>query len=78
MKIFRRSKWNIHENIPQIEDAARPECSDMDDAVRVLQDTRLDYRVLDLRTAANQAIFRIEAGVCKLFRNFLSSKLYSP
>jgi hypothetical protein len=28
----------------------------------------LDNRVLDLRTPANQAIFRLEAGVGALFR----------
>lgn len=38
------------------------------------QDTRLDNRVLDLRTPANQAIFRLEAGVCKLFRDILTQK----
>jgi aspartyl/asparaginyl-tRNA synthetase len=26
------------------------------------------------RTPANQAIFRVEAGVCKLFRNILDAK----
>ncbi|KAM0887853.1 hypothetical protein ACQ4PT_028731 [Festuca glaucescens] len=30
---------------------------------RVHQDTRLDHRVLDLRTPANQAIFRIESHI---------------
>ncbi len=38
------------------------------------QDTRLDNRIIDLRTLTNQAIFRIEAGVCKLFRDVLDSK----
>ena len=38
------------------------------------QDTRLDNRIIDLRTLTNQAIFRIEAGVCKLFRDTLDSK----
>lgn len=38
------------------------------------QDTRLDNRVLDLRTPANQAIFRLEAGVCRLFRDILAQK----
>lgn len=38
------------------------------------QDTRLDNRVLDLRTPANQAIFRLEAGVCRLFRDILANK----
>lgn len=42
--------------------------------IRVNQDTRLDNRVLDLRTPANQAIFRLEAGVCKLFRDVLSDQ----
>lgn len=43
--------------------------------IRVNQDTRLDNRILDLRTPANQAIFRLEAGVCKLFRDVLSKKV---
>lgn len=42
--------------------------------VRVNQDTRLDNRVIDLRTPANQAIFRIQSGVCALFREALSSQ----
>merc|ERR1712212_1453120 len=41
---------------------------------RVNQDTRLDNRVLDLRTPTNQAIFRLEAGVCMLFRDYLTKK----
>jgi aspartyl/asparaginyl-tRNA synthetase len=43
--------------------------------IRVNQDTRLDNRVLDLRTPANQAIFRLEAGVCRLFRDILTEKV---
>lgn len=61
----------------QIEDAARP-VNEMDETtlnIRVNQDTRLDNRVLDLRTPANQAIFRVEAGVCKLFRDILTKKV---
>nr|WIM01491.1 cytoplasmic aspartate--tRNA ligase [Limnephilus lunatus] len=59
-----------------LEDASRPEKSDDPEAlkIRVNQDTRLDNRVLDLRTPANQAIFRLEAGVCKLFRDILTDK----
>ena len=38
------------------------------------QDTKLDNRVIDLRTLTNQAIFRVEAGVCKLFRDILDEK----
>ncbi|KAH0953082.1 hypothetical protein HN011_002490 [Eciton burchellii] len=60
----------------QIEDAARPigETDETALNIRVNQDTRLDNRVLDLRTPANQAIFRVEAGVCKLFRDILTKK----
>jgi len=36
-------------------------------------DTRLDNRVLDLRTPTNQAIFRLSHGVCRLFREFLEN-----
>ncbi|CAL7933364.1 unnamed protein product [Xylocopa violacea] len=60
----------------QIEDAARS-VEDTDDNslnIKVNQDTRLDNRVLDLRTPANQAIYRVEAAVCKLFRDILTSK----
>jgi nondiscriminating aspartyl-tRNA synthetase len=39
--------------------------------VVVNQDTKLDNRVLDLRTPANQAIFRIQSAVCTLFRELL-------
>lgn len=60
----------------QIEDASRPMGEADDNAlnIKVNQDTRLDNRILDLRTPANQAIYRVEAGVCKLFRDILTSK----
>uniref|UniRef100_A0A2P2I555 Aspartate--tRNA ligase, cytoplasmic n=1 Tax=Hirondellea gigas TaxID=1518452 RepID=A0A2P2I555_9CRUS len=57
----------------QIDDAMRPE-TDADDVARVLQDTRLDNRVLDLRTATSQSIFRVEAAICRLFRDILSGR----
>ncbi|XP_050421963.1 aspartate--tRNA ligase, cytoplasmic [Adelges cooleyi] len=58
-----------------IEDASRPIKLDDDQDglnIKVNQDTRLDNRVIDLRTPANQAIFRLEAAVCKLFRDILT------
>nr|XP_022915998.1 aspartate--tRNA ligase, cytoplasmic [Onthophagus taurus] len=69
--------WVVSASAPQlplqIEDASRPETAESDGLnIRVNQDTRLDNRVLDLRTPANQAIFRLEAGVCKLFRDTLT------
>lgn len=49
---------------------------------RVNLDTRLNNRVIDLRTAANQAIFRIQGGVQKYFREFLHDlkfmEIHSP
>lgn len=60
----------------QVEDAARPENEDDPEGlnIRVNQDTRLDNRILDLRTPANQAIYRLQAGVCSLFRESLASR----
>ena len=52
-----------------IEDASRPVGEE--ELATVNQDTRLDNRVLDLRTATNHAIFRIEGAVCRLFRDTL-------
>jgi len=42
--------------------------------VQIGQDARLNHRIIDLRTLANQAIFRIQSHVCFLFREFLSEK----
>ncbi|CAN8014481.1 unnamed protein product [Ixodes persulcatus] len=60
----------------QVEDAARPENEDDPEGlnIRVNQDTRLDNRILDLRTPANQAIYRLQAGVCSLFRESLAAR----
>ena len=33
---------------------------------RVSQDVRLNGRYIDLRTAANQAIFKVQSGVCQV------------
>ncbi|KAM3259325.1 hypothetical protein ACQJBY_050865 [Aegilops geniculata] len=41
---------------------------------RVGQDTRLDYRVIDVRTPTGQAIFRVQHQVENKFREHLSSK----
>merc|ERR1719187_2898654 len=71
--------WVVSSSDPQlplqIEDAARKLTEeDEGNFARVNQDTRLDNRVLDLRTPTNQAIFRLEAGVCQLFRDTLAKK----
>ncbi|KAJ7038140.1 hypothetical protein C8F04DRAFT_369754 [Mycena alexandri] len=49
---------------------------------RVLLDTRLNNRVVDLRTPTNQAVFRLQSAIGDLFRQFLSSngfiEIHSP
>ncbi|GAA5927307.1 aspartate--tRNA ligase DPS1 [Sporobolomyces koalae] len=61
-------------------DALRP--IDSEDGVNVALDTRLDNRVLDLRTITNQAIFKIQSGVGNLFREYLNGQgfveIHSP
>ncbi|XP_033901471.1 aspartate--tRNA ligase, cytoplasmic-like isoform X2 [Acipenser ruthenus] len=59
----------------QLEDAVRPEGEgDEEGRATVNQDTRLDNRVIDLRTTTSQAIFRLQSGVCQLFRETLINK----
>jgi nondiscriminating aspartyl-tRNA synthetase len=49
-----------------------PEVVDSEDGlIHIGQKMRLDYRWIDLRTPANQSIFRIESMVGCLFREFL-------
>lgn len=54
------------------EDDVAPEADD--GLVHIGQKMRLDYRWLDLRTPANQAIFRIESMVGTLFRECLAKQ----
>ncbi|EIW62843.1 aspartyl-tRNA synthetase cytoplasmic [Trametes versicolor FP-101664 SS1] len=64
----------------QVEDVSRPkEYYEREDAqfVRVGERTRLDHRVLDLRSPASHAIFRIHAGVCELFRSYLTERHFT-
>ena len=58
-----------------LEDASRTEQEAEELGLPVVNlDTRLDSRVIDLRTPTNQAIFKIQSGVSQLFREFLSKK----
>ncbi|PVU90684.1 hypothetical protein BB561_004776 [Smittium simulii] len=73
------------ETIPfSMEDATRPQTEFIKDPtlVKVNLDTRLDNRVIDLRTTTNNAIFKIQAAVCRLFREFLDKRefieIHSP
>uniref|UniRef100_A0AAR2LK47 Aspartate--tRNA ligase, cytoplasmic n=1 Tax=Pygocentrus nattereri TaxID=42514 RepID=A0AAR2LK47_PYGNA len=59
----------------QLEDAVRPETEGEEEGrATVNQDTKLDNRVIDLRTTTSQAIFRLQSGVCQLFRDTLINK----
>ncbi len=60
-----------------LDDAARPEEAHAPEEVplpRVALDTRLNARVVDLRTITNQAIFKVLSGVEQLFAEFLSKR----
>lgn len=61
-----------------IEDASRSDADAEALSLPVVNlDTRLDSRVIDLRTPTNQAIFKIQSGVCALFREFLSQRNFT-
>lgn len=64
------------EQLPMlIEDAIRSDADAEAAGLPVVNlDTRLDARVIDLRTPTNQAIFKIQHGIGALFREFLSQK----
>ncbi|POS86849.1 hypothetical protein EPUL_001766 [Erysiphe pulchra] len=38
------------------------------------QRVRLDNRIIDLRTGPSQSIFRIQSGICNLFRSYLNTE----
>jgi len=69
--------WVVSAAIPnlplQIDDAQRSEADAVKEGLAsVGQDVRLNNRILDLRTATSQAVFRLQGGVCALFRESLS------
>ncbi|KAJ2471291.1 aspartate--tRNA ligase dps1 [Coemansia sp. RSA 2320] len=59
-----------------VEAASRSELDFENDPTlaRVLLDTRLDGRVVDLRTTTNNALFKIQGAVCQLFREYLNNQ----
>lgn len=44
--------------------------------VKVFMQTRLNNRIIDLRTQSKQAIFILSSGICQLFREFLYSNQF--
>ncbi|CAA7266487.1 unnamed protein product [Cyclocybe aegerita] len=68
-----------------VEDANRPDTEVDTSEVqynRVLLETRLNNRVVDLRTQTNQAVFKLQGAIGDLFREYLSShgflEIHSP
>ena len=61
--------WVVSQSEPvlplQIDDASRKVTEEDEEGlnIKVNQDTRLDNRILDLRTPTNQAIFRLEGTI---------------
>ncbi|XP_003245957.1 aspartate--tRNA ligase, cytoplasmic isoform X2 [Acyrthosiphon pisum] len=79
VELYIEELWVVSQSADQLplllEDAYRPVNGDDKDAdIRANLDTKLDNRAIDLRTPANQAIFRLEAVVCKFFREILTAK----
>lgn len=76
----------------QIEDAAR-RCENQEDeekeeevkaadskdgkVIQVGQEIRLNNRIIDLRVPSNQALMRLQSGVCQLFREFLYTQNFT-
>ncbi|KAI0347997.1 aspartate-tRNA ligase [Trametopsis cervina] len=61
-----------------VEDANRPETeiasTEEVQYKRVLLDTRLNNRVIDLRTQTNQAVFTLQSAISHLFRSYLDGQ----
>nr|KJB06559.1 hypothetical protein B456_001G001300 [Gossypium raimondii] len=84
VEIHVRKLYCVNKAMPtlpiNVEDAARSDAEIEaalqagDKLPRVNQDTRLNFRVLDIRTPANQGIFRIQCQVGTIFRQFLLSE----
>ncbi|KAH1132020.1 hypothetical protein J1N35_003398 [Gossypium stocksii] len=84
VEIHVRKLYCVNKAMPtlpiNVEDAARSDAEIEaalqagDKLPRVNQDTRLNFRVLDFRTPANQGIFRIQCQVGTIFRQFLLSE----
>ena len=70
------SKLNEHLPFSVHEAEVTQEEADAEDSGRhhVSDRARLNARIVDLRTTTSQAIFRIQSGVCNLFRGYLDTQ----
>ncbi|KAF2132729.1 aspartyl-tRNA synthetase-like protein [Dothidotthia symphoricarpi CBS 119687] len=55
-------------------DLARADHRDGHNRIKIADRTRLNNRVIDLRSTASQGIFRIQSGICNIFRSQLDSE----
>ncbi|KAJ3121290.1 aspartate--tRNA ligase dps1 [Nowakowskiella sp. JEL0407] len=86
LKIHKIYRTSAAERLPfGVEDAARPESEFVEQEKlpeteskfsRVNLDTRLDNRIIDLRTITNHSIFRVQSAISLLFREFLDSERF--
>ncbi|KAF9015195.1 aspartate-tRNA ligase [Cyathus striatus] len=65
-----------------VDDATRSDAAAVEGFNRVLLETRLNNRVVDLRTQTNQAVFKLQGAIGDLFREYLSAngfiEIHSP
>ncbi|KAK5128598.1 hypothetical protein BJ546DRAFT_225601 [Cryomyces antarcticus] len=64
-------------------EASKQELKGEDDPRHIVSDrARMTNRIVDLRTTASQSIFRIQSGICNLFRSYLDTQgfieIYTP
>ena len=57
-----------------VEAAQKGEVEEDDRMAAISDRTRLANRIIDLRTTPSQSIFRIQAGICNLFRGYLDDR----
>ncbi|MEJ1281123.1 aspartyl-tRNA synthetase [Cricetulus griseus] len=72
--VLRQQQFNV-QALVALDDAILPEVEGEEEGrATVNQDTRLDNRVIDLRTSTSQAVFSLQSGICHLFRETLINK----
>ncbi|KAJ1551287.1 hypothetical protein HK096_001852 [Nowakowskiella sp. JEL0078] len=78
LKIFELYRLSSAERLPfSVEDTSSIKIQphyDKSEVTKVNLETRLNNRIIDLRGASNQSIFRIQAAITKYFREFLDER----
>lgn len=66
-----------YKRLPFQIDNANSICANENDRNSVLLSTKLDNRSFDLRTPINNCIFKLQSGICTLFREYLLRKKFT-